>query len=84
MIEPSFFTWMQWAFPIVLVMLPVMGFVTDDQIRTLQLPGVGKWRFEEIATLPLSVTALLWVTRKGPMGGWSGAQIPDASVALWL
>ena len=89
-IEPSFFTWMQWAFPIVLVMLPVMGFWLTrglSKSETLQLPGVGKWRFEEIATLAVfGVTALLWVTRKGPMGGWSGAlgltQASDASVAL--
>ncbi|MGC6448764.1 MAG: SLC13 family permease [Rubripirellula sp.] len=89
-IEPSFFTWMQWAFPIVLVMLPVMGFWLTrglSKSEPLQLPGVGKWRFEEIATLAVfGVTALLWVTRKGPMGGWSGAlgltQASDASVAL--
>ncbi len=51
------------------------------------MPEVGRWRYEEIATLAVFVvTAALWITRKEPYGGWSewlgleGAK--DASVAL--
>jgi len=88
--ELTFFTWMSWAMPIVLVMLPLMAFWLTRKLGSsegLDLPEVGKWRFEEVATLLVFViTALLWITRKGPFGGWT-AQLglggaSDASVAL--
>ena len=89
-IEPSFFTWMTWAIPIVVVMLPLIAFWLTRGLsssESLQLPNVGKWRFEEVATLCVFViTALLWITRKAPLGGWSGqlgiTNASDASVAL--
>ncbi|MGC6442204.1 MAG: SLC13 family permease [Rubripirellula sp.] len=89
-VEPSFTRWMQWALPVVLVMLPLIGFWLTrglSRSESLELPRVGAWRFEEIATLTVFViTALLWITRKGPQGGWSGAfgleGASDASVAL--
>ncbi|MBL6725918.1 MAG: SLC13/DASS family transporter [Rubripirellula sp.] len=88
--EPSFMTWMSWAMPIVLVMLPLMGFWLTRRLAVgepLLLPEVGKWRFEEKATLTVfAITAALWITRKGPWGGWSEALgltgANDASVAL--
>ncbi len=89
-IEPSFLTWMTWAMPIVLVMLPITGFWLTRHMGGrggLEMPAVGAWRYEEKATLAVfAVTAALWITRKGPYGGWSewfgmpGAN--DASVAL--
>lgn len=87
---PSFLTWMTWALPVVLIMLPLIGFWLTRGIsksETLCLPQVGKWRFEEVATLSVfAVTALLWITRKDPQGGWSGALglsgASDASIAL--
>ena len=53
----------------------------------IDLPQTGSWRKEEIRTLTVFVvTALLWITRKEPFGGWSellGLQSAnDASVAL--
>jgi sodium-dependent dicarboxylate transporter 2/3/5 len=53
----------------------------------IDLPDMGPWRTEEIRTLTVFVcTALLWITRKEPFGGWSellGLQSAnDASVAL--
>jgi sodium-dependent dicarboxylate transporter 2/3/5 len=89
-VEPSFTTWMMWALPIMLVMLPVVGLWLTRGLkpeRGLKLPKVGAWRYEEVATLAVFVvTAALWITRKEPYGGWSqwlgleGAK--DASVAL--
>lgn len=88
--EPTFTTWMMWAVPIMAIMLPVTGLWLTRGLKPeggLNLPEVGRWRYEEVATLIVfAATALLWVTRKGPLGGWStwlglpGAN--DASVAL--
>ena len=88
--EPSFMEWMGWALPIVVVMLPIVALWLTRNLgeqSKIELPEVGAWRTQEIRTLAVfGLTALLWVTRKGPFGGWSewtgltGAN--DASVAL--
>ncbi|QDT12861.1 SLC13 family permease [Planctomycetes bacterium K23_9] len=88
--EPTFAQWMKWTLPIVLTMLPLTAWWLTRDLKKqsdLQLPEVGKWRTEEIRALVVfAVTALLWVTRKEPFGGWSewlgipGAN--DASVGL--
>ncbi len=88
--EPAFSDWMGWALPVVLIMLPIMAlWLTRGLPRqaNLQLPEVGKWRAEEIRTLAIfAITAILWITRLEPFGGWSHwANLPaanDASVAL--
>jgi sodium-dependent dicarboxylate transporter 2/3/5 len=89
-IEPTFLQWMKWSLPIVFLMLPVTAFWLTrrlPKIAPVTLPSVGAWRAEEIRTLLVFLaTATLWVTRKQPYGGWSGAlgldQANDASVAL--
>ena len=89
-IELGFTEWMSWALPVVLVMLPIAGFWLTRGLKLsapVQLPAVGKWRREEIRTLAVfAITALLWVTRREPFGGWSGLlgldQANDGSVAL--
>ena len=88
--EPTFLQWMTWALPVVLVMVPLVGLWLTRGLHgheSIQLPEVGKWRPEEVRTLLVFlVTALLWITRKEPFGGWSElAGFPnasDASVAL--
>ncbi len=84
--EPTFATWMVWALPIMLVMLPVAGLWLTRGLKAegnLGLPKVGAWRYEEMATLAVfALTAFLWITRKEPFGGWSGLLgIPNASDA---
>ncbi|MCH1439325.1 MAG: anion permease, partial [Rubripirellula sp.] len=86
--EPSFTQWMIWAAPIAAVMLPLVGFWLTRGLGVdarLEMPAVGAWRYEERATLIVFVvTALLWITRKEPYGGW-GQWVPgasDASVAM--
>ena len=87
---PSFATWMAWALPIVAVMLPLTGWWLTRRLtleEPIELPEVGRWRSEEIRILAVfAVTALLWMTREEPFGGWSGLaglpQANDASVAL--
>ncbi|MCO8120925.1 SLC13 family permease [Stieleria sp. TO1_6] len=87
---PSFTQWAIWTWPIIAVMLPVTAFWLTRNLPTtesLVLPKVGHWRSEEKRTLAVFVvTALLWMTRSEPFGGWSDLLgIPDAndaSVAL--
>ena len=87
---PSFVQWMSWALPIALLMIPLAGFWLTRGLKTdsrIELPQVGQWRTEEIRTLGVfAVTALLWMTRKDPLGGWSGwlglENAKDSSVAL--
>lgn len=88
--EPTFSDWMGWSLPVVVIMLPIMAFWLTRNLKhqtTLKLPPVGQWRSEEIRTLAVfAVTAVMWITRKEPFGGWSHwANMPaanDASVAL--
>lgn len=86
----SFSRWMSWAVPVVVVMIPLMALVLTRGLPTaisVQLPRTGRWRSEEKRVLAVfGLTALAWVTRSEPFGGWQvwldlpGAN--DASVAL--
>ena len=86
----SFTRWMSWAVPVVILMVPAMALVLTRNLRgalSVQLPTVGRWRTEERRVmLVFGFTALAWITRGEPFGGWStwlglpGAN--DASVAL--
>lgn len=83
---PSFFQWAVWTWPIIFVMLPIVAWwLTRGLASTaaLKLPAVGKWRTEERRTLIVfGITAVLWVTRTGPAGGWSTwLNLPNASDA---
>lgn len=89
-IEVTFLQWMSWALPVVFLMLMVSGAWLTRGLghpAGVQMPAVGRWRKEEVRTMIVfSITALLWMTRKEPFGGWSewfGLQTAnDASVAL--
>lgn len=88
--EVTFTRWMSWALPVVLTMIPLMAVWLTRGLghkASIVLPRPGRWRPEEIRTLSaFAVTALLWVTRREPYGGWSALldlpQASDASVAL--
>lgn len=89
-IDLGFTDWMVWALPIILIMLPIMALWLTRGLKKetgIKLPEVGVWRSEEVRTLIVfAITALLWITRKEPFGGWSTwLNLPnanDASVAL--
>ena len=89
-VEPTFTQWMGWALPVVVLMVPLIGIWLTRGLKPqhdLTLPRVGPWRTEEVRTLAIfALTALAWVTRKEPVGGWSGLlgleSANDASVAL--
>lgn len=86
----SFLTWMGWALPVVIILVPLMAFSLTRGLGgaiDLELPAVGRWRIAERRVLAVfALTALLWITRGEPFGGWSGwLGLPfanDASVAL--
>ena len=86
----SFTRWMSWGVPVVVILVPLMAWWLTRQLRTagaLQLPEVGAWSSAERRVLAVfSLTALAWITRGEPFGGWSAwlglPQANDASVAL--
>jgi solute carrier family 13 (sodium-dependent dicarboxylate transporter), member 2/3/5 len=89
--EFSFFSWMKIGVPIVLIALPIMAWWLTRNVKLeqeIKLPEQGAWRVEEKRTLwVFGLTALAWITRKEPFGGWSGfLDIPiagDSTVALF-
>ena len=91
----TFFGWMKLSMPAVIVMFPIAGWWLTrglSDIDEIKLPDVGSWRSEEVRTLFVFViTALLWMFRQQPFGGWQGlaaslglplTHANDASVAL--
>lgn len=89
--EFGFLNWMKIGVPVVLISLPVMAFWLTRHVKLehkIELPKLGAWRIEEKRTLwVFGLTALAWITRKEPFGGWSGVldvQIAgDSTVALF-
>jgi sodium-dependent dicarboxylate transporter 2/3/5 len=89
--EFGFLSWMKIGVPIVLIALPIMAWWLTRNIKLnheIKLPTLGAWRSEETRTLwVFGLTALAWITRKEPFGGWSEYfDIPiagDSTVALF-
>ena len=89
--EIGFLTWMTWGVPVVLLMIPAMGFWLTRRLThrgNVEMPEVGGWdSYEKRVFIVFSITALAWVTRSQPFGGWSSLfGVPganDASVALF-
>lgn len=71
----GFGSWMMVAMPIVCVLLPAVWWWITRGLRDggkLQVPDPGPWRPSEIRVLViLGLTALAWIFRAGPGGGWS-------------
>ena len=86
----SFGQWMSWGIPVVLTLLPLAWWwVTRAVPRELdiQVPAVGPWRSAERRVLVVfGLTAVAWITRAEPFGGWQTwlgfPAANDASVAL--
>ena len=86
----SFLSWMSWALPVVVLLVPVIALWLTRKLTgrsAVQLPQQGRWRSaERRVLLVFALTALAWITRLEPFGGWSGlfgvAGANDASVAL--
>jgi sodium-dependent dicarboxylate transporter 2/3/5 len=87
---PTFPQWMGFALPVVIVFVPLAGWWLTRGVRLerpVDLPRVGAWTPVEKRVLAMfALTALAWVTRRAPFGGWSEwfglPAANDASVAL--
>lgn len=86
----SFTRWMSWGVPVVLLLVPCMAWWLTRRLRDsggLEVPTVGLWSSAERRVLTVfALTAVAWITRGEPFGGWSSwfglPQANDASVAL--
>lgn len=89
--ELGFLAWIQQVFPMVTLFFPVMIWLLVSQVNT-QLSISHNLQQQPLNTAQkrtlwvFAITALLWVTRTAPFGGWkSWLDLPyanDASVAL--
>jgi len=88
--ETSFPVWMSYGLPVVILFLPVMYFWLTRRVSKGTLPSLespGAWTRAEVRVLIVfAFTALAWITRAAPFGGWQdwfGLEFAnDASVAM--
>ena len=88
--ELSFSDWMTLGIPVTLVMTLVIWLWLTRKVSgkgAVSLPHPGSWRKAEIRTLSIfGLTAMAWITRSEPFGGWKTwlelPQANDASVAF--
>lgn len=90
--EMPFATWMSIGLPVTLVLLPIIWWWLTRSVAEMQpieMPEIGPMQSNERRVLAIfAITALLWIFRAGPLGGWSallptdGAMVGDSTVAL--
>ena len=88
--EVSFIEWMGKGLPVVVVFLPIIWLYLGRRVRAFKappLPRLGAWRpAEKRVLIVFGVTALAWIFRTAPFGGWSallGAEYAsDTTVAM--
>ena len=88
--ELSFTEWMKFGIPVTLTMVLFIWLWLSRGItgkERIALPDPGTWRTPEVRTLLVFIlTALAWITRSEPFGGWKTwldlPQANDASVAF--
>tara|TARA_B100001093_G_scaffold88363_1_gene80359 strand:- start:1447 stop:2496 length:1050 start_codon:yes stop_codon:yes gene_type:complete len=89
-VEVGFFTWMSWGIPVVAILIPIAGLWITRHLGYLgrvSVPEISAWTDEEKRVFTVFfLTAIAWVSRSQPFGGWqSWLNLPnanDASVAL--
>ena len=88
-IEISFLEWMKVGIPISIIMLVVIWLWLTRNIKSksaIPLPDPGSWRKEEKRTLCVFFfTALAWMTRSSPFGGWKGffGLVSESDIGLY-
>jgi len=88
--ELSFTDWMKFGVPVTVAMVLFIWLWLSRGItgkERIALPDPGTWRTPEVRTLLVFIlTALAWITRSEPFGGWKTwldlPQANDASVAF--
>lgn len=92
----GFLGWMKIGVPVALLLAPLAALWLARKVRDcppVRLPELGAWRKPEARVLAVfALTAVLWVTRAEPYGGWQafiaqfwgfdGELIGDSTVAL--
>jgi len=86
----GFFDWMKVGVPVAVIALVMLAIWLGRNLRTspeAQLPDIGKWTSAERRVLIVfALTAVAWIFRTEPFGGWSQwlglDKANDASVAL--
>ncbi|MGH8049247.1 MAG: SLC13 family permease [Arenimonas sp.] len=86
----GFFDWMKVGVPVAVLGLLLLGLWLGRNLRTspaAQLPNIGNWTTaERRALIAFALTAMAWIFRTEPFGGWSQwlalEKANDASVAL--
>jgi sodium-dependent dicarboxylate transporter 2/3/5 len=81
---------MSWGLPVVLLMVPIAALWLTRNLPNsgvIQLPAMGPWLVaQKRVLLVFALTALAWMTRQEPFGGWSSwlhaPNANDASVAF--
>jgi len=73
--EPlSFLAWMQYAVPVVLILVPLIALWLTrslDYVGHTEIEEAKPWRpMEKRVITVFALTALFWVTRTAPFGGW--------------
>ncbi len=73
----TFAQWMAIGLPVVIVLLPLVWLYLTRRVRGSarpSLPELGPWSpAEKRVLIVFGVTALAWIFRATPFGGWSGA-----------
>ncbi|MDA7790584.1 SLC13 family permease [Opitutales bacterium] len=88
--ELSFSDWMRFGLPVSIIMTLVLWAWLARGVSgtgSISLPPPGNWQNAELRTLSIfALTALAWITRSEPFGGWKTwldlPQANDASVAF--
>jgi sodium-dependent dicarboxylate transporter 2/3/5 len=86
----GFVEWMKVGVPLIAIFLPLMAWWLGRGLKDSPpavLPPLGRWSpAERRVLIVFAITALAWITRTEPFGGWSSwLSLPganDASVAL--
>ena len=86
----AFSRWMALGLPVVAVMVPLAAIYLTRHLPAriaIELPDTGQWRSAEVRVLVIfGLTALAWITRSEPFGGWKTwfgmPTANDASVAF--
>lgn len=89
-ISIGFLSWMKWSVPLIILFIPLMMLWITRNIKNkekIQIPTIGKWTIVEKRVMwVFAITALLWITRSEPFGGWREltglTTANDASVAM--
>lgn len=86
----SFLSWMGIGLPAVIVILPIAWLLLTRRLGGLKAPEVprqGRWSSAEVrVSIVFGLTALAWIFRTAPAGGWAGAVgatgVGDSTIAL--